>query len=92
MEVWKMNNPHSVKTYRGYRDCAGAAKVKKRSDGKWRPLRLRLDLANRSPTGFEWGGKVPARRIFAGALIAVIESDEELQKARDAARAQGKIR
>lgn len=70
------NPPADVKTYRGYRDRQGVAKVKKRSDGKWRALRLRLDLANHSPTGFEWGyaGSGPAQ--LALALLADAVGDD----------------
>jgi len=69
-----------VRTYRGYRewmpDLFGAAAVSRGChvrivDGEiWEELPPRLDLANKSPTGFEWGygGSGPAQ--LAVALIA----------------------
>ena len=51
-----------MKTYQGRRD--GAAVVVTVND---RPLNLRLDLYNHSPTGFEWGysGSGPAQLALA---------------------------
>ena len=51
------------KTYRGFRDANGTAHVE--VNGK--PLPLRLEIANHSPTGFEWGygGSGPAQLALA---------------------------
>lgn len=60
-----------TKTYHGWRDHQGVAHVEVEIPGAWPvPLDLRLDLANHSPTGFEWGyaGSGPAQ--LALALIA----------------------
>jgi hypothetical protein len=48
--------------------------------GKVRPLPLRLDLANKSPTGFSWGysGSGPAQ--LALALLADVIGDDEALK------------
>lgn len=61
--------PHEIGAGEGYR---GEAFVK--VDG--RPLPLRLDLANHSPTGFEWGygGSGPAQ--LALAILADCLGDE----------------
>jgi uncharacterized protein (DUF2249 family) len=55
-----------TKIYRGWR-LADGAHVAVVADGELRPLRLRLDLANHSPTGFEWGyaGSGPAQLALA---------------------------
>jgi hypothetical protein len=60
--------------YHGWRDKDGTAHVE--ADGK--PLALRLDLDNHSPTGFEWGygGSGPAQ--LALALLAHALDDDEL--------------
>jgi hypothetical protein len=49
--------------YRGTRDSQGAQVTK----ANGRPLRLRLDLRQHSPTGFEWGygGSGPAQLALA---------------------------
>jgi hypothetical protein len=62
-------------TYQGWRDAVtGTAYVS--VDG--RPLDLRLDLDNHSPTGFEWGygGSGPAQ--LALALLADALGDDQL--------------
>jgi len=53
--------------YWGWRDNEGNAHVQRGSGGVGRPLRLRLDLDNHSPTGFEWGypGSGPAQLALA---------------------------
>ncbi|MBR0753465.1 hypothetical protein JQ604_14855 [Bradyrhizobium jicamae] len=52
-----------TRVYRGWRDAEGKAHV----DADDMPLPLRLDLANHSPTGFEWGygGSGPAQLALA---------------------------
>lgn len=69
-----------MKTYHGYRrlvrgidgvaNSAGGCVVQVCVGRKKRPLRLRLDVRNHSPTGFEWGysGSGPAQ--LALALVA----------------------
>jgi hypothetical protein len=55
-----------TKLYRGWR-MADGTHVAVVTDGELRPLPLRLDLANHSPTGFEWGyaGSGPAQLALA---------------------------
>jgi hypothetical protein len=55
-----------TKTYRGWR-MADGTHVAIIADGELRPLPLRLDLFNHSPTGFEWGyaGSGPAQLALA---------------------------
>jgi hypothetical protein len=62
----------SAMVYHGYRDAGGTAHV----DADDAPLRLRLDLWNHSPTGFEWGygGSGPAQ--LALALLADALGDD----------------
>jgi hypothetical protein len=58
----------ATKTYCGWRMADGVAWVKIiLPDGAIRPLPLRLDLVNHSPTGFEWGyaGSGPAQLALA---------------------------
>lgn len=61
-----------MKTYRGFRDAHGNAYVEAQDgfESEAYPLPWRLDLANHSPTGLEWGygGSGPAQ--LALALIA----------------------
>lgn len=55
-------------TYHGRRDRMGNAHVWIRmEDGRTRPLPLRLNWYNHSPTGFEWGygGSGPAQLALA---------------------------
>ena len=55
-------------TYCGRRDAHGVCHVVGvEADGRERPLDPRLDLENRSPTGFEWGyaGSGPAQLSLA---------------------------
>jgi hypothetical protein len=61
--------------YEGTRDADGNAYVHVIQNRLRRTLPLRLDLANHSPTGFEWGyaGSGPAQ--LALALIAHASSD-----------------
>jgi len=65
-----------MKTYRGKRTEQGC-EVTVHEDGAARPLALRLDLRNHSPTGFEWGysGSGPAQ--LALALAADVLGDDE---------------
>jgi hypothetical protein len=68
-----------MKTYAGYR-IDGKCHVYVVEAGKGarrRPLRLRLDLNNHSPTGFEWGyaGSGPAQ--LALAILADALNDDE---------------
>jgi Family of unknown function (DUF6166) len=56
------------KLYVGRRDKNGTASVRViEADGDSHTLRKRLDLANHSPTGFEWGygGSGPAQLALA---------------------------
>jgi hypothetical protein len=66
-----------MKTYRGFRDPTGTAIVE--VDG--RPLELRLDLDNHSPTGFEWGygGSGPAQLALALLADATGDADRARQ-------------
>ena len=67
-----------VKSYRGYRTTGGRCTVRVSGDNTLeRPLRLRLDLRNHSPSGFEWGygGSGPAQ--LALALLADACGDDE---------------
>jgi hypothetical protein len=60
-----------VKVYRGRREADGGCRVWITETGRARPLPLRLDLDNHSPTGFEWGygGSGPAQlALLADAL------------------------
>ena len=52
-----------MKMYHGWRDANGTAHV----NAELLPLDPRLDLANHSPTGFEWGygGSGPAQLALA---------------------------
>jgi hypothetical protein len=57
-----------MRTYRGERNANGDAVVfVVEVDGRRRPLDPRYDLANHSPTGFEWGyeGSGPAQLALA---------------------------
>jgi hypothetical protein len=65
-----------VRHYIGERDRSGTCHVRIEGDGPTRPLPLRLDLFNHSPTGFEWGygGSGPAQ--LALALLADAINDE----------------
>ena len=57
-----------MKTYYGRRDKNGKCFVRVSDDGgKNNLLRLRLDLSNHSPTGYEWGydGSGPAQLALA---------------------------
>src|SRR5262245_28326025 len=53
--------------YWGYRDRDDTAQVRRGTGGGGHLLRLRLDLDNHSPTGFEWGygGSGPAQLALA---------------------------
>jgi len=64
-----------MKTYTGRRRRGGACQVTVKNGGDVRPLPLRLDLYNHSPTGFEWGygGSGPAQ--LALALLADVLGD-----------------
>jgi uncharacterized protein DUF6166 len=64
-----------MKTYVGRRNPDGLCSVQVNGH----PLRLRLDLSNHSPTGFEWGygGSGPAQLALA-LLADVIDDDEAL--------------
>ncbi len=69
-----------MKTYVGtFEDGAYRVTIEEES-GNARPLPLRLDLANKSPTGFSWGysGSGPAQ--LALALLADVIGDEEALK------------
>ena len=56
-----------MKVYSGRRVESGLTLVSVEEAGRVRPLSLRLDLANHSPTGFEWGygGSGPAQLALA---------------------------
>jgi hypothetical protein len=66
-----------MKVYSGRRDQNGSAMVRVTKDGDSHALRLRLDLANHSPTGFEWGyaGSGPAQ--LALAILADALGDDQ---------------
>jgi hypothetical protein len=53
--------------YRGQRDKHGVCYVWRIDGTRKRPLRIRLDLENHSPTGFNWGygGSGPAQLAIA---------------------------
>lgn len=73
MDHQKTSKTHSGhKTYEGER----SGQVWVTTAGRRRPLRLRLDLRNHSPTGFAWGygGSGPAQ--LALALLADLLDDE----------------
>lgn len=57
----------STVRYIGRRTKEGVTVTRELEDGSSEPLPLRLDLANKSPTGFEWGynGSVPAQLALA---------------------------
>lgn len=64
-------------TYRGWRTDDGCRVTVQEGDGPPRNLPMRRDLANHSPTGFEWGygGSGPAQ--LALALLAHALKDDE---------------
>lgn len=67
-----------MRHYYGHRDKNNICHVRVEEDGRpTRGLQLRLDLANHSPTGFEWGytGSGPAQ--LALALLADATGDDE---------------
>jgi hypothetical protein len=60
--------PAQQKTYYGFDDSKGAVAVFVSSPGQqMRPLPLRCDIVNHSPTGFSWGyaGSGPAQLALA---------------------------
>jgi hypothetical protein len=65
-----------TKTYRGWRMADGTHVKIILADGELRPLPLRTDLFNHSPTGFEWGyaGSGPAQLALA-LLADALQSD-----------------
>jgi hypothetical protein len=66
-----------VKVYEGKRTPEGCVVTVREGDGAPRPLALRHDLRNHSPTGPEWGyaGSGPAQ--LALALAADVLGDDE---------------
>ena len=56
-----------MKTYRGSRERGKVWIESAEYEGGWRDLPLRLDVFNRSPSGFEWGylGSGPAQLALA---------------------------
>src|SRR5262245_54280206 len=68
-----------MKTYSGKRDRTGLCHVWVVTDGESKLLSPRTDLANHSPTGFEWGyaGSGPAQLALA-ILADALEKDDEL--------------
>jgi hypothetical protein len=66
-----------MKIYQGRRTPDGCVVTVCEDDGEPRPLALRLDLRNHSPTGPEWGyaGSGPAQ--LALALAADVLGDDE---------------
>lgn len=67
-----------MRHYIAKRDASGTCHVRIEGEGPARPLPLRLDLYNHSPTGFEWGyaGSGPAQ--LALALLADALGDDEM--------------
>lgn len=67
MGLFVGNGGHEMKRYEGRRLNNGICKVHVVVDGVSTPLDPRLDLANKSPTGFEWGyaGSGPAQLALA---------------------------
>jgi Family of unknown function (DUF6166) len=67
-------------TYRGHRTPRGCVVTYSSENPRWykKPLPKRLDLANHSPSGFEWGylGSGPAQLSLA--LLAHATGDDEL--------------
>jgi len=70
-----------MKTYHGFRDRNQTAHVYVRSGRARRPLRMRLDLDNHSPTGLEWGypGSGPAQLALALLADALHDSHRALR-------------
>ena len=66
-----------MKTYIGTRDGQGTAHVFVQTGNAMRALPLRLDIANHSPTGFDWGyaGSGPAQLALA-ILADALGNDE----------------
>lgn len=76
-----MTTPPTGRTYVGFRQpgVAGPGRVDRiDADGTRSELPLRLDLANHSPDGFQWGyaGSGPAQ--LALALVADATGDDQL--------------
>ncbi len=66
-----------METYQGTRTPNGCQVTVSDGTARKRPLPLRLDLCNHSPTGFEWGyaGSGPAQLALA-LLADACESDD----------------
>ena len=66
-----------AKLYEGYRTADGCVVIVVDDSGRRRKLPLKLNLANHSPTGFEWGyaGSGPAQ--LALALLADVLKDDD---------------
>lgn len=66
-----------IKNQWGYLYTAETTVLVGDGSGVWRPLALRLDLRNHSPTGFEWGygGSGPAQTALA--ILADLIGDEK---------------
>lgn len=68
-----------MRTFHGIRTEHGAVVIVEGDEQNGRPLDLRLDLRNHSPTGFEWGygGSGPAQ--LALAMCAAVVGDRRAQ-------------
>jgi hypothetical protein len=76
MKVYKGIRGYQEHELGGGAECRGECHVKVDD----RPLQIRLDLANHSPTGFEWGyyGSGPAQLSLAILADALGDPDEAL--------------
>jgi hypothetical protein len=71
-----------MKSYIGTRRADRICDVRVHNvDGRWQRLRIRLDLFNHSPTGFEWGyaGSGPAQLALAMLADALKDDEKAVQ-------------
>lgn len=78
-----------MKTYHGTRTSDGCKVWVSDGTARQRPLRLRLDLRNHSPTGFAWGygGSGPAQLALALLADALGNDEEALSRCQEFKRA-----